>query len=57
MAAGMLVLLGAAMLLRGVSYALQAGLGWQGMLQAAFVAALVIGLGVARWRYWQQKSR
>ncbi len=56
-AAILLVLTGAVMLARGCSYALREGLGWQAMVQAGVVGLLVIGLGVARWRFWRQRSR
>jgi hypothetical protein len=50
-----LMVLGAAMLARGVVFALSSGLGLQGMIQALVVGALVFALGFTRWRYLSQR--
>ena len=50
-----LMALGAAMLVRGLAFTLRAGLGWQGIIQALVVGALVFILGFVRWRYLRQR--
>jgi hypothetical protein len=50
-----LMVLGAAMLVRGLAFTVGAGLGWQGIAQALVVGSLVFALGFARWRYWRQR--
>ncbi|GBC98869.1 hypothetical protein HRbin17_01386 [bacterium HR17] len=56
LAAFLLILVGALMVARGIHYALAQGLGWQAMVTASVMGILVIALGVARWRYWQNPS-
>ncbi len=51
-----LMALGAVMLARGLLYTFEAGLGWQGIIQALVVGALVFALGFARWRYLRQRG-
>jgi len=51
----LLMLMGAAMLARGLGYTVRQGLGWQGIIQALIVGVLVIALGYARWRYLSQR--
>jgi len=51
-----LMVLGGAMLVRGLVYAVRAGLGWQGMIQALVVGSLVFALGFFRWRYLRQRG-
>jgi hypothetical protein len=53
--AALLMVLGAAMLVRGLQYTIQKGLGWQGTIQALIVGALVFALGFTRWRYLRQR--
>ena len=53
--AAILMILGAAMLVRGLTYAVRAGLGWQGIIPALVVGVLVFALGFARWRYLRQR--
>jgi len=50
-----LMAMGAAMLARGLEYAIRQGLGWQGMVQALVAGALVFVLGFTRWRYLRQR--
>jgi len=51
-----LMVLGGAMLVRGLIYTVRAGLGWQGMIQALVVGSLVFALGFFRWRYLRQRG-
>ncbi len=51
----LLMVLGAAMLLRGLQFTVRKGLGWQGTIQALIVGALVFALGFTRWRYLRQR--
>jgi hypothetical protein len=51
----LLMILGAAMLARGLVYSIQRGLGWQGVIQALIAGALVFALGFTRWRYLRQR--
>ena len=51
----LLMVMGAAMLARGLGYAVRSGLGWQGFIQALIVGALVFALGFTRWRYLSQR--
>jgi len=53
--AAILMVLGAAMLVRGLQYTIQKGLGWQGTIQVLIVGALVFALGFTRWRYLRQR--
>ena len=53
--AGLLMLLGAVMLARGLDYTIRQGLGWTGVLQASIAGALVFALGFTRWRYLRQR--
>jgi hypothetical protein len=50
-----LMVMGVAMLARGLEYTIRRGLGWQGMIQALIVGALVFALGFTRWRYLSQR--
>ncbi len=50
-----LMILGVAMLARGLEYTIRQGLGWQGILQASIAGALVFALGFTRWRYLRQR--
>jgi len=50
-----LMILGVAMLARGLEYTVRQGLGWQGILQASIAGALVFALGFTRWRYLRQR--
>jgi hypothetical protein len=49
------MVLGAAMLVRGLQYTIHKGLGWQGTIQVLIVGALVFALGFTRWRYLRQR--
>ena len=51
----LLMVMGAAMLARGLGYTVRQGLGWQGIIQALIVGVLVIALGYTRWRYLRQR--
>jgi hypothetical protein len=53
--AALLMILGIAILMRGVHYSLTESPGWQNLLLSTVVGALVFALGLARWRYWQQR--
>ncbi len=46
----LLMVLGVAMLVRGLEYSVSQGLGWQGTIQAVIAGALVFVLGFVRWR-------
>ncbi len=50
-----LMIVGIAMLARGLEYTIRRGLGWQGALQAFVAGALVFALGFTRWRYLRQR--
>jgi len=50
-----LMILGAAMFLRGVEHSMGRGLGWQGTMMAVVLGVLVFFLGFARWRYLRQR--
>jgi len=50
-----LMILGGVMLARGLVFTIRSGLGWQGIVQAMVVGALVFALGFARWRYLHQR--
>ncbi len=52
----LLILVGALVLVRGAYYALKHNLGWQGFVTAAVIGSLVIALGIARWRFWQDQA-
>ncbi len=55
-AALLLIVVGAVMIVRGVTYSmLGGGPGWKGAALAVLIGSLVIALGLARWRYWHQK--
>ena len=47
--------LGIAMLLRGLNYVFNHGLGWQGLILTSVAGALVFALGFARWRYLRHR--
>jgi len=47
-----LMVLGGVMLVRGIAYSVAQNLGWQGIVQAVAIGALIFGLGFARWRFW-----
>jgi hypothetical protein len=49
------MILGAAMLIRGVENAVDRGLGWQGIMMSLVLGALVFFLGLTRWRYLRQR--
>jgi hypothetical protein len=51
----LLMVLGACMLVRGVENSIRRDLGWQGMIMAVVMGALVFSLGFARWRYLRQR--
>ena len=51
-----LMALGVSILMRGLAYAISAGLGWQGMIQALIAGSLVFALGFVRWRYLRQRG-
>lgn len=51
----LLMVMGAAMLARGLEYTIHRGLGWQGIIQASIVGVLVFALGFTRWRYLSQR--
>jgi hypothetical protein len=53
--AALLMIVGLAMLVRGLNHTILRGLGWQGFLESGIVGGLVFALGLARWRYWQQR--
>lgn len=50
-----LMLLGVAMIVRGIQNSMQRGLGWQGMLMSSVLGMLVCALGFIRWRYLRQR--
>ena len=50
-----LMVLGIAMIARGLMFTFKAELGWQGIIQAVVVGSLVFFLGFARWRYLRQR--
>jgi hypothetical protein len=50
-----LMALGIAMFARGLDYVIRRGMGWQGVIQAVIVGALVFALGFTRWRYLRQR--
>ncbi len=54
-AALLLIFVGTLIFVRGSHYPIAHGLGWQGVLVSSVVGALVIALGIARWRYWQER--
>lgn len=49
--AALLMLLGLAMLIRGIGFSVRGGVGWQGVVQSGVIGALVFALGLARWRF------
>jgi hypothetical protein len=51
----LLMILGAAMLVRGVENSMRRGLGWQGLMMSLVLGVLVFALGFARWRYLRQR--
>jgi hypothetical protein len=51
----LLMILGAAMLVRGVENSIRRGLGWQGLMLSLILGILVFALGLARWRYLRQR--
>jgi hypothetical protein len=51
----LIMIMGAAMLVRGLQYTIQRELGWQGFVQASIVGVLVFALGFSRWRYLSQR--
>lgn len=51
----LLMIVGAAMLARGVENALRRGLGWQAIMISLVLGSLVFALGFARWRYLRQR--
>jgi hypothetical protein len=51
----LLMVLGIAMLARGLEYIIRNGLGWQSMIQALIAGVLVFALGFTRWRYLRQR--
>jgi hypothetical protein len=51
----LLMVMGAAMLARGLEYAVRRGLGWQGIIQALLAGVLVLALGFSRWHYLRQR--
>ena len=51
----LLMVMGGAMLARGLGYTVRQGLGWQGIIQAVIVGVLVFALGYTRWRYLRQR--
>ena len=51
----LLMIVGTAMIVRGIWYSFGKGPGLSGALQAAALGALVTALGYARWRYWRQR--
>ncbi len=55
MMAVILMILGGAMLIRGILFTIKAGLGWQGIVPSLVVGTLVCALGFARWRYLRQR--
>jgi hypothetical protein len=50
-----LMIVGIAMLVRGLMFAMKAELGWQGIIPTLVVGTLVFALGFARWRYLCQR--
>ena len=51
----LLIIVGAAMMVRGIWYSFGKGPGLGGVLQAGILGVLVMALGYARWRYWRQR--
>jgi hypothetical protein len=51
LAAGLLVLVGGAIVFRGVERGILGDAGWQGFLVSAVVGGLIMALGIARWRF------
>jgi hypothetical protein len=51
----LLVIVGLAMLMRGLEYTVRRGLGWQGLVQSGVIGVLVVALGIARWRYLRRR--
>lgn len=51
----LLMILGVAMLVRGVENSVARGLGFQGIMMSLVLGALVFSLGFARWRYLRQR--
>jgi len=49
--AALLMLVGLAMLVRGIDFSVRNGVGWQGFVQSGVIGALVFALGLARWRF------
>ena len=52
--AALVVLAGAALLVRTALYGMQTGLGWRQMVAPAGAGALMIALGLARWSFWSR---
>jgi NADH:ubiquinone oxidoreductase subunit 3 (subunit A) len=50
-----LMILGIAMLFRGIWYSVNARIGLQGLVPALIVGCLVFALGFYRWRYLSQR--
>jgi hypothetical protein len=51
----LLMAIGVAMFARGLNFSIHKGMGWQGLIPTAIVAALVFTLGFTRWRYLRHR--
>ncbi|MCX7968582.1 MAG: hypothetical protein N3B10_08850 [Armatimonadetes bacterium] len=49
----LLIIVGVLIIVRGTYHTIAHGLSWQGIIVSLVMGALVISLGIARWRYWQ----
>jgi hypothetical protein len=54
-AAVLMMLVGAAIMLRGACYALGRDEGWRPLLVSVVLGGLIFALGIARWRYWREQ--
>ena len=56
-AAGLLILTGCALIVRGGDHALRGGGGWQALLTSLVIGGLIIALGAARLRFWGEQHQ
>ena len=52
---GLLMVVGAVVLIRGIGYGIQNHLGVGPFIQTAVVGVLIFALGLARWRFWRDR--
>ncbi len=52
---GLLMVVGAVVLIRGVGHSIQNHLGVGPFIQTGVVGVLVFALGLARWRFWRDR--